>query len=150
MAAVNTLPASWSWPVALAEAGEQAEDILSSMLRRSGRWLLVVEDARQRYVQLLVDGDGGIFAEAVSNNDLSGPDCWSEADEERLTRLGWEPPCLPARPNWNCLFSKRRPDVAHVSALLMCTLRDPFGLEDTDLLVFSVRRSRQGEAKPPA
>ncbi len=150
MGAVRVLPPEWSMSVRLADLGERVEELLAPMVRHARRWVVLAEDAHRRYVRLLVERDGSIYAEAVSNNYLAAADAWSEADEERLTRLGWEPPCLPERPNWNLLFSRRRPDIAHVSALLMCTLRDPFLLEDTDTLVLSVARSQGAEVKPTA
>jgi hypothetical protein len=141
MVAVKVLPSNWSTSVALADLGERVEELLGPMVRHAGHWVVLAEDARRRYVQLLVERDGSILAEAVSNNHLAPADAWSEADEGRLTRLGWEPPCLPERPNWNLLFPRRRPDIAHVSALVMCTMRDPFLLEDTDVLVLTVTRA---------
>jgi hypothetical protein len=112
------------------EAG--LEGLLSRLAFGPGRWVLIIEDDRGRYLQVLAYEDGSVLAEVVSNTYLSGDERWSEAEEERLVNLGWGVPEPPRRPNWWEAFPTVSPDIAEASTLLLTTLQAVFGLNEAD------------------
>ena len=118
------------------EAG--LEGLLSRLAFGPGRWVLMIEDDRGRYLQVLAYEDGSVLTEVVSNTYLSGDERWSEAEEERLVNLGWGLPEPPRRPNWWEAFPTVSPDIAEVSALLLTTLQVVCGLSDADSVRLAV------------
>ena len=127
----------------VADLGQRLHGLLHHLVSAPGRWVAAVEDDRQRYVQVLATADGSLYAEVTSNNFLTDDDRWSEGDEAVLTSLGWEPPCLPERPNWNLYqyVFVGPPKALHLAGLIMCTLRSPFRLRDEHRLRLRVFRS---------
>ena len=90
------------------------EDLLTRLALGPGRWVLIAEDGRSRFVQLLLFEDGSVIAEVVANFYLKDGDRWGQEDEAKLVVLGWRPPCPPQRPNWRVIFATITPDIAEV------------------------------------
>ena len=59
--------------------------VLHRLLLDPGRWILIIEDAQNRYVQFLAFEDGSLVAETVSNLYLSDAKRWTEEAEAALT-----------------------------------------------------------------
>jgi hypothetical protein len=128
----------------IAEFEEHLDELLARLTFAPGRWVVIVEDDRGRFVQVLAYEDGSLLAEVVANFYLKEGDRWGQEDEAKLAALGWQPPCAPHSPNWRVMFATVTPDLAEVSALLITTLQAVFGLggpERLDITMFcSARR----------
>jgi hypothetical protein len=83
---------------------------------------------------MLVYEDGSIFAEAVSNNFLEGPDRLSAEEETELSAIGWNEPHLPSKPNWWSVQATIYPDTSRLARLVLGTLESVYGLRGTDLV----------------
>ena len=95
----NTEPAVWT--MRLSTLRRDLVGLIDLLVGSPGRWVFILEPGESdRYLQMLVYEDGSIFAEAVSNNFLEGPDRLSTEEEAALSILGWSEPHLSSRPNW--------------------------------------------------
>ncbi len=90
-------------------------------------------------MQFLCYEDGSLLAEVVSNyfidqlQDMRPR--WAEAQEEKLTGLGWEPPAPSWIPNWVGIWPVYDPPVDVVAGRARRTLSEVFGLNDDDAVV---------------
>jgi hypothetical protein len=66
--------------------------LLTLLVQEQGRFLVISNRSGKRYIQFAVEKDGAIFAEAVSNSFLAGPERLSETDCGKLLELSWENP----------------------------------------------------------
>jgi hypothetical protein len=124
------------------------EALLTRLVFGPGRWVLIAEDGRGRFVQALLHEDASVITEVASNTFLVGKDRWGAEDEDKLAALGWEPPCPPQCPNWRAMFATVTPDLNEVSALLTATLRTVFRLDGPDRLDITMFCSAQRGRTP--
>jgi hypothetical protein len=110
------------------------DGLLRTLCTKPGRWILIVErnDRRHLFWQALAFEDGSLVTEVVSNTYLEPDDCWTPAQEEGLTAIGWEPPDPPKRPNWLGVEETTTPDIGAVVERALETMTEMFGLEDAD------------------
>jgi hypothetical protein len=112
--------------------------LIDLLVSSPGRWIFILEPGgSDRYLQMLVYEDGSIFAEAVSNNFLEGPDRLSAEEETELSAIGWSPPRLPDQPNWWSVQPTIYPDTSELARLVLGTLESVYGLCGTDLVTAS-------------
>ena len=107
-------------------------DHLKSDMRR---WILIVQttSAPRLYVQVLINQEGGLWSECVSDFYLEEEFKLSEEQRETFPALGWEWPSPPAKQNWH--FHDELMDTGSaVSGLLVRTLRTVFHCDDNDPL----------------
>ena len=69
-------------------------EVLEEMRTHPAGWVMVVDSPvpPARYVQVLAPYDGGLFAEAVSNEFLEGDERLGDRENELLPLLGWQWP----------------------------------------------------------
>jgi hypothetical protein len=97
--------------------------LIDLLVSSPGRWIFILEPGESdRYLQMLVYEDGSIFAEAVSNNFLEGPDRLSAEEEAALGAIGWNEPRLPDKPNWWAVQATIYPDTSKLADLVLGTL----------------------------
>jgi hypothetical protein len=109
--------------------------LIDLLVSSPGRWVFILEPGESdRYLQMLVYEDGSIFAEAVSNNFLEGPDRLSTEEEAALGTIGWNEPRLLDRPNWWSMQATIYPDTSKLAGLVLGTLESVYGLCGTDLV----------------
>jgi hypothetical protein len=134
--------------ITLAEFELHLEALLTGLAFGPGRWIMIVDDARRRFVQALAFEDGSVVVEVVANFYLKAGDRWGQKDEAKLVTLGWQPPFPPECPNWRVIFATISPDIAQVSALLMATSRTVFRLGGPDRLELTIFSSPRREGTP--
>jgi hypothetical protein len=113
--------------IAFTEFSEGLEDLLGSLCRRPGRWILIAEAGPYRYWQALCFEDGSLVAEVGSNHWCEPHDQMTPDDEVRLRILGWDDPVPPGRPNWTRVEFTTSPDVAAVALQAVETLGGVLG-----------------------
>jgi hypothetical protein len=137
----------------LASLEPEVEDLLARLAFGPGRWALIIEDQRGRYVQAMAYEDGSLYTEAESNNYLGKDQQWQESDEAKLASIGWSAP-RGERRNWSATFPTIWPDIGEVAALLMTTLRTVFDLRRRGRLEAGhfqppYQRGHAGQPRPP-
>jgi hypothetical protein len=124
-----------TWTMRLSTFHRDLVDLIDLLVRSPGRWIFILEPGESdRYLQMLVYEDGSIFAEAVSNNFLEGPDRLSAEEETELSAIGWNEPRLPVKPNWWSVQATIYPDTSKLAGLVLGTLEAVYGLCGTDLV----------------
>jgi hypothetical protein len=95
-----------------------------------------VKGPKHWFVQFAVDGNGGLWGEAVSNEFLGEGEQLSPEQEDRLVGLGWHrPEALYDRGDEPVNYFrewKGRADLKDSARLAATTLRDVFGVKGTD------------------
>ena len=119
----------------MAEFSEGLEDVLGSLCRRPGRWILIAEVGPSRYWQALAYEDGSLVAEVASNHWREPDDHMTPQEESRLRMLGWEAPDLPGRPNWTRVESTTSPAAAGVALQAVETLGGVLGAGEGEKVV---------------
>ena len=123
------------WTMRLSTFQRDLKGLIDLLVSSPGRWVFILEPVESdRYLQMLVYEDGSIFAEAVSNYFLEGPDRLSVEEEAALGVIGWNEPRLPDKPNWWAVHATLYPDTSTLASLVLWTLGLVYGLYDTDLV----------------
>ena len=123
------------WTMRLSTLRRDFVGFIDLLVSSPGRWIFILEPGESdRYLQMLIYEDGSIFAEAVSNNFLEGPDRLSAEEETELSAIGWTGPRLPSRPNWWSVQATIYPDTPELARLVLGTLESVYGLCGTDLV----------------
>jgi hypothetical protein len=131
----------------LAEVEHGLPGVLTRLLADPAWWIAIlrVNRSRNRYLQFVCHDDGKLWAEATSNVNLEGDDTLTVADETRLVELGWSPPEPPGRPNFY-MSNADEVDVGAAARRAMTTLREVFGVEDSDRLTIKLFKSPMWQA----
>jgi hypothetical protein len=118
--------------ITLGIVAEGLESLLNTLCRRTGRWILIAEDDRNRshYWQALAFEDATLTTEVVPNANLNGEDRWTVDQKARLTDLGWQPPDGTGGPNWTSIEAATIPDTRAVALRAIGPLNQVFGLAD--------------------
>jgi len=123
------------WTMRLSTFQRDLEGLIDVLVSSPGRWVFILEPGESdRYLQMLVYEDGSIFAEAVSNSFLEGPDRLSTGEEAALGVIGWNEPRLPDEPNWWAVQATIYPDTSELGRLILATLESVYGLCGSDLV----------------
>ena len=135
------------WTMRLSTVHRDLVALIDLLVSSPGRWIFILEPGESdRYLQMLVYEDGSIFAEAVSNNFLEGPDRLSAEEETELSAIGWNEPHLPSRPNWWSVQATIYPDTSRLAGLVLGTLESVYGLCSADLVIGKLfDSSRRGD-----
>jgi hypothetical protein len=135
------------WTMRLSTLRRDLVGLIDLLVGSPGRWVFILEPGESdRYLQMLVYEDGSIFAEAVSNNFLEGPDRLSIEEEAALSILGWSEPHLSSRPNWWSVQATIYPDTSRLARLVLGTLESVYGLCGTDMVTCKLfDSSRRGD-----
>ncbi len=120
------------WTITLAELSEGLEELLGSLCRRPGRWILIVEDDARHdmFWQALAFEDGSLCTEVTSKHYH-----WSRDQENQLLALGWDAPNPPRRPNFIHVEYTTSPEIDVEFRRALATLSELFGLRDYDQVV---------------
>ncbi|MUN36664.1 serine/threonine-protein kinase [Actinomadura litoris] len=102
--------------------------------------ILIIRERNEthHYVQAMRETDR-LYAEAVSNNFLTGDLLLTEQDEAEMVRLGWNPPRDPVPKNWwtELPASATAADHRNLASIMMVgALRDVQGVRWTSSLVY--------------
>ncbi len=92
-------------------------DVVDGLLVARSKYV-VIERSPSRYVQALVDGDGALQIETVSNGFLEAEARLSAGNEALLDHMRWSPPSDHS-PNWHRTFVHQWPWPAPVAAQLL-------------------------------
>lgn len=77
-------------------------ELLASFVLEQRPHAIIVEDERNRYVQVLPLQNGGVIVECVSNQFLRPPDHYAAQTHHVLELIGFSPPDESKRgPNWS-------------------------------------------------
>ena len=122
------------WTVSLATFALGLSDLLDRLCSRPGRWIVVAEDAERshRFWQALAFEDGSLIVEASSGIGCTDAERLAPEVEARLGDLGWDTPDPPKSPNWRRVEATFSPDTADVATQAIETMRNVFGLDETD------------------
>ena len=128
------------WEVSLGSFALGLPKLLERLCSRPGRWILIAKDAARphRYWQVMAFEDGSLVAEAGSGTASLPSERLSPDQEHLLGQLGWNPPELPSRPNWQRVEATTCPDVTGAADQAVRTLRDVFGTGAADRLVLTL------------
>ena len=128
------------WEVSLGSFALGLPQLLERLCSRPGRWILVAEVAARphRYWQGMAFEDGSLVAEAGSGTASLPSEPLSPEEEYLLEQLGWNPPELPSRPNWQRVEATTSPDVTAAADQAVRTLRDVYGTGAADRLVLTL------------
>ena len=125
------------WQVSLATFARGLPSLLERLCSRPGRWILIVEsvDRPHIYWQTIAYEDGSLLAEATSATYGTDDQRHTPETEAALTGLGWLSPVPPKRPNWQRVEHTFHPEISDVADQAVRTLRDIFGIDETDKLL---------------
>ena len=139
------------WTTTLADLSGGLGQLLDSLCRRPGRWILIIESSERPHLfwQMIGFEDSSAVSEVVSNYYLNGDDQWSGEQEGRLVALGWEPPNPPRRTNFIHVEATTSPDTELVCQLALATMRELFGLVDDDEVFLCDSRRYSGLSRVP-
>ena len=122
--------------------------VLGQFRSKPGRWTVVVETAlgscptcdtnvTARFLQFLALEDGeSLLGECGSNLFLVGDQQFTPAQECELRRIGWNDPNPPHLPNW-FFEANSAAEVGYLDEMTARTIREVFGLDDTDRVYVS-------------
>jgi hypothetical protein len=123
------------WTMRLSTFHRDLVALIDLLVSSPGRWIFFLEPSgSDRYLQMVVYEDGSIFAEAVANDFLEGPDRLSAEQETELSAIGWSEPCLRGNSNWWAVEATIYPDTSKLARLVLGTLESVYGLCGTDLV----------------
>ncbi len=125
------------WQVSLATFARGLPSLLERLCSRPGRWILIVEsvDRPRLFWQTIAYEDGSLVAEATSATYGTDDERHTPETEAALAGLGWLSPVPPKRPNWQRVEHSFYPEIGDVADQAIRTLRDIFGIEETDKLL---------------
>jgi hypothetical protein len=133
--------------------------VLGQFVSKPGRWTLVIETAlgscptcdsnlTARFLQFLVLEDGeSVLGECGSNFFLDEDQRFTSAQERELRLLGWNDPSLPHIANWFFEVNSNA-ELDHLTAMTTRTLREVFGLSDSDRIYVSFHDVAVGDPDP--
>ena len=138
------------WEVSLGSFALGLPMLLDRLCSRPGRWILIAEDAARphRYWQAMAFEDGSLAAEAGSGTASLPSERLSPDEEHLLEQLGWNPPELPSRPNWQKVEATTSPDVTGTADQAVRTLRDVYGVGSADRLALTLFSSPRRGGTP--
>lgn len=125
--------------MSLGELQRSLASAINLLKSDEGRWVLSVEFSPPSgyFVQVLVQEDGDMWAECVSDDFLDDSFKMSEAQREALPSLGWMWPGPPSSPNWE-VFDPLLSTGSAVAGLFVRTLQKVFHLRDDEVVRVSV------------
>ena len=143
-------PQQTEWEVSFGSFALGLPKLLEQLCRRPGRWILIAEDGARphRYWQVMAFEDGSLVAEAGSGTASLPTERLSAHEEHMLEQLGWRPPELPLRPNWQRVEATTSPDVIDAAGQAVLTLRDAYGIGAADRLALKLFASPRRGGTP--
>jgi len=119
------------------EVDDDLNWVLNTMQGSGWGWILIIETMhhQNRYVQALVEPTGLLWAECVSNGNLTEENRFDDEQCEVLAKLGWEYPSA-GMTNWN--YHDELCTGTAVAGLMSRTIRRVFEVGDSDKLRFEL------------